>query len=131
MADPILTRRNLLGAGLTLAAATASVSIPARSSAQAETGSRRPALAAAARATKVLAVEHITVVCRRSFDEVHSALMKSLPQLDPTLENLLVERKTEEIAAQRANGPKLWLFLVRDHGSLLAVEGRSAKAKQY
>jgi uncharacterized protein (DUF302 family) len=131
MAPPILTRRNLFSAGLTLAAATASVSIPARESAYAETGSRRPVSAAAARATKVLAVEHITVVCRRSFDEVHSALMKSLPQLDPTLANLLIEGKTEEIAAQRANGPKLWLFLVRDHGSLLAAEGRSAKAKQY
>lgn len=128
MAPPILTRRNLFGAGLTLAAATASVSIPARRSAHAETGSRK---ARPGRRSKVLAVEHITVVCRRSFDEVHSALMKSLPQLDPTLANLLVEGKTEEIAAQRANGPKLWLFLVRDHGSLLAAEGRSAKAKQY
>jgi uncharacterized protein (DUF302 family) len=131
MAPPILTRRNLFGAGLTLAAATASVSIPAGRSAHAETGSRRPPSAAATRTAKVLAVEHITLVCRGSFEAVHSALVKRLPQLDPTLANLLVEAKTEEIAAQRANGPKLWLFLTRDHGSLLAAEGRIAKAKQY
>ena len=131
MVPHILTRRRLFGAGLRLAAAAASVSFPAGRSARAEAGSGSPHSTMATRTTKVLAVEHITIVCSRSFDEVHAALVKSLPQLDPTLANLLVEAKTEEITAQRANGPKLWLFLARDHGSLLAAEGRVAKARQY
>jgi hypothetical protein len=131
MVPPILTRRSLFAAGWRLVAAAASVAFPATRSARAEAGSGRPHSTATARTTKDLTVEHITIVCRRSFDEVHAALVKSLPQLDPTLANLLVEAKTEEIAAQRANGPKLWLFLTRDHGSLLAAEGRVAKAKQY
>ena len=130
MASPILTRRSLFGAGLGLAAATATVAFPAGSSADAETASSDSQTAGATR-TRTLAVEHITLVCRRKFDEVHSALVKNLPQLDPTLVNLLVEAKTEEIAAQQANGPRLWLFLARDHGGLLAAEGRIAKAKQY
>src|SRR5262249_45376234 len=118
------------GAGLGLAAATATVAFPAGSSADAETASSDSQTAGATR-TRTLAVEHITLVCRRKFDEVHSALVKNLPQLDPTVAKLLVEAKTEEIAAQRANGPRLWLFLARDHGSLLAADGRIAKAKQY
>jgi hypothetical protein len=67
----------------------------------------------------------------RSFEDVHAALLKELSQIDPRLRHLLETGDTEEIAAERANGPKLWLFLARDHGSLLATEGRRAKAYQY
>ena len=73
-------------------------------------------------------IEHIRLACRRSFEDVHAALLKSLPQLDPRLGHLLNTGDTEKIAAERANGPKLWLFLTRDHGSLLAAEGSRAKA---
>ena len=76
-------------------------------------------------------IEHIRLACRRGFEDVHAALLKSLPQLDPRLGHLLNTGDTEKIGAERANGPKLWLFLTRDHGSLLAAEGRRAKAYQY
>jgi uncharacterized protein (DUF302 family) len=130
MAPLILTRRGLFSAGLGLAAATGSASFPAGSSAHAETAPGGSQTADSTQ-TRTVAVEHIRLVCRKKFDEVHSALVKNLPQLDPALASLLVGAKTEEIAAQRANGPKLWLFLARDHGSLLAAEGRIAKAKHY
>jgi Domain of unknown function DUF302 len=81
--------------------------------------------------SQTLAIEHVRLACRRGFEDVHAALLKELPQLDPTLRDLLDSGDTEKIAAERANGPKLWLFLTRDHGSLLATEGRRAKAYQY
>ena len=80
---------------------------------------------------QTIAVEHIRLACRQGFEEVHVALLKSLPQLDPRLSHLLETEDAKEIAAERANGPKLWLFLTRDHGALLAAEGRRAKAYQY
>jgi Domain of unknown function DUF302 len=76
-------------------------------------------------------IEHIRLACRRSFDDVHAALLKSLPQLDPRLRHLLESGDTGGIAAERASGPKLWLFLTRNHGALLGAEGRQAKAYQY
>jgi Domain of unknown function DUF302 len=130
--DPnILTRRSLFGSGIGLAVATASVPLLASEPAHVETGSKTLAVTAAAGASRTIAVEHITLICRRRFDEVHSSLVKNIPQLEPTLTKFLVEAKTDEIAAQREHGPKLWLFVTRDHGSLLAAEGRVAKANQY
>ena len=81
--------------------------------------------------SQTFVIEHIRLACRRGFDDVHAALLKDLPQLDPMLPRLLDTGDTEKIAAEQANGPKLWLFLTRDHGSLLAAEGRRAKAYQY
>ena len=81
--------------------------------------------------SQTFAIEHIRLACRRSFEDVHAALLKELSQIDPRLRHLLETGDTEEIAGERANGPKLWLFLTRDHGSLLATEGRRAKAYQY
>lgn len=76
-------------------------------------------------------VEHVTIVCRRRFEEVHAALLRLLPQLDPALLEMLTTGDSQRIADERENGPKLWLFLTRDHGALLAAEGRPGKAMQY
>ena len=96
--DPnILTRRSLFGSGIGLAAATASVPLLASEPTHAETGSKTLAMTAAAGASRTIAVEHITLICRRSFDEVHSSLVKNIPQLEPTLTKFLVEAKTGEL----------------------------------
>ena len=81
--------------------------------------------------SRTLAIEHIRIACQKGFEEVHSALLKSLPHLDPELLILLESGTSEDIAAKRAQGPKLWLFLIRDHGRLLSSEGRREKAYQY
>ena len=88
-------------------------------------------MAQISKTSQTFVVEHIRLACRRSFEDVHTALLRSLPQLDPRLGHLLETGETEAIAAERANGPRLWLFLTRDHGSLLATEGRRAKAYQH
>jgi hypothetical protein len=130
-ASTVLTRRGLFRSGIGLASATVSSSLLANDSTRAEPAARGGAMISPAESSRTIAVEHVKLICRRSFDEVHAALVKGVPQIDPKLASLLVEAKTEEIAAQRAQGPKLWLFVTRDHGHLLAAEGRAAKAYQY
>jgi hypothetical protein len=51
--------------------------------------------------------------CARSFEEVHSALIKLVPALKPEVSEIPVRGETEKVAAARRDGPKLWLFLVR------------------
>jgi hypothetical protein len=80
---------------------------------------------------RTLAVEHVTLACRRSFQEVSEALQGIVPKLDQRLPELLRHAEAAEIADQRAHGPKLWLFLTRDHGALIAADGRAKKALQF
>lgn len=80
---------------------------------------------------RTLTVEHVTLVCRRSFQEVSEALQGFVPKLDRRPVELLRNAETAEIADERANGPKLWLFLTRDHGALIAADGPVKKALQF
>ena len=83
------------------------------------------------KASRTLAVEHIRIACRKGFEEIHAALLKGIPDLDPKLLTLLECGTPEDISAKRAQGPKLWLFSIRDHGGLLSAEGGRKKAYQY
>ena len=79
----------------------------------------------------MLLVEHRILKCARSFDEVHVALIAGVPALDPKLAEMLARGEREEVEAARRNLPKLWIFSVRDHGSLTAADGLKSKAMQY
>jgi hypothetical protein len=39
--------------------------------------------------------------------------------------------ESEKVAIARREWPKLWQFLVRNHGELIAADGLAAKAMQY
>ena len=80
---------------------------------------------------RTLSVEHRALHCARSFDEVHSALIDSVPALKPEVSEILVRGEKEKVAIARRDWPKLWLFLVRNHGELTAADGLTAKAIQY
>jgi len=86
---------------------------------------------AASRLLRTLAVEHRALQCARPFDEVHRALIDSIPALRPEVSEILVRREKEKVAVARRDWPKLWLFLVRNHGELTAVDGRNFKGMQY
>ena len=75
-------------------------------------------------------VEHVRIDCARSFDDALAALKAAAPPLDPALAADLRAARTGEIADRRAHGPDLWLFHSRDHGALIAAEGRPQKALQ-
>lgn len=80
---------------------------------------------------RTLSVEHRALYCDRSFDEVHRALIDSLPALQPEVSEILVRGETAKLAIARRDWPKLWLFLVRNHGALLAADGQTSKGMQY
>ena len=86
---------------------------------------------AAPRLLRTLAVEHRALQCARPIDEVHRALIDSVPALKPEVSEILIRREKEKVAIARRDWPKLWLFLVRNHGELTAVDGRNFKGMQY
>jgi hypothetical protein len=69
-----------------------------------------------------LVIEHRALECVRPFDEVHSALVGSLPALKPELSGILARGEKDKVEHARRDGPKLWLFLARNHGELTAAE---------
>ena len=85
----------------------------------------------AGREVRMLMVEHRMLRCSRPFEKVHDALVAAVPALDPALGEMLARGETEKVAAARRNLPKLWMFLIRDHGSLTAADGLKSKAMQY
>jgi len=85
----------------------------------------------ASRLLRTLTIDHRIMECARPFDEVHRALIASVPALKPEVSEILVRGDSEEIAVARRDWPKLWIFLMRNHGELTAADGQRSKAMQY
>ena len=85
----------------------------------------------APRLVRTVSVEHRSLQCARSFDEVHRAVIDSVPALKPEVSEILIRGEKDKVAIARREWPRLWLFLARNHGALLAADGRNAKAMQY
>lgn len=83
------------------------------------------------RPLRTVSVEHRALECASSFEEVHKALITSLPVLRPEVSEILTRREAEKVEIARREWPKLWLFLLRNHGDLTAADGLTAKAMQY
>lgn len=81
--------------------------------------------------TRMLVIEHRVLRCSRPFERVHDALIAGVPSLDPELAEMLARGQREKVEAARRNLPKLWIFSIRDHGSLTAADGLKSKAIQY
>ena len=78
----------------------------------------------------VLQVEHVMIKTTKKFAAVEAALESSVPPLDPAIAAALAEGD-EQRAAELEGGAQLFIFLKRDHWSLLQVTGRPRKASQY
>ena len=83
------------------------------------------------RLLRKVSLEHRALECARPFGAVHKALIESVPALKPELTEMLVRGEQGKIATARRDWPKLWIFLIRDHGVLTAADGQSSKAMQY
>jgi len=83
------------------------------------------------RLVRTVSVEHRSCRCARCFDEVHRAVIDSVPALKPEVPEILIRGEKDKVAIARREWPKLWLFLVRDHGGLTAADGQNCKAMQY
>lgn len=78
-----------------------------------------------------VAVEHCKLKCSGPFEDVHAALLKSIPALKAELGEMLAKGERERIASARRDWPPLWLFETRNHGALTAADGQRSKAMQY
>ena len=58
-------------------------------------------------------------------------MIDSLPALQPEVSEILVRGEKEKVAIARRDWPKLWLFLLRNHGELIAADGQTSKGMQY
>lgn len=79
----------------------------------------------------MLSVEHRTLKCGRPFEVVRDSLIAAVPRLEPKLAEFLARGETENVEAARRDLPKLWIFAIRDHGSLTAADGLKSRAIQY
>ncbi|GAB4072002.1 DUF302 domain-containing protein [Ancylobacter sonchi] len=81
--------------------------------------------------SRQIAVEHVRIACARPFAEVRAALAAAVPELDANIVALLSRGDRAAIDEHEAHGPKLFIFLERDHGALLAIAGGRKNAVQY
>jgi Domain of unknown function DUF302 len=78
-----------------------------------------------------IAVEHIRIVSARPFTEVRRKLEEAIPKLDPSIAEALARGDQQRAQDYEANGPKLSIFLTREHGALLQIAGGRRNAVQY
>jgi len=81
--------------------------------------------------TATIAVDHITITSTRQFAEVRRKLEDTVPTLDISIAAVLRTGDQARAADYDQNGPKLSIFIQRDHGSLLQIAGRPRNAVQY
>jgi hypothetical protein len=81
--------------------------------------------------SQTFAVEHIRISSRRSFAEVHRKLEGTVPRLDTGIAQALRSGDQNRVKDYEENGPKLSIFIERDHGALLQIVGCRRNALQY
>jgi hypothetical protein len=82
-------------------------------------------------ATRTVSIEHVRIPSAKSFTDVRALLEKSVPELDPTVLQLLANGDVDRVNSIKEHAPELSIFLVRDHGALLQIAGRPRQALQY
>ncbi|WP_258608439.1 hypothetical protein [Mesorhizobium sp. AR10] len=73
-----------------------------------------------------ITIEHVRITSKRPFKQVRAGIEADLPKLDANIKVMLSSGDQEGIKKYEEHGPKLFMFLDRDHGDLLAIVGRSA-----
>jgi uncharacterized protein (DUF302 family) len=81
--------------------------------------------------SQMIVVEHIRISSARPFAEVRSKLEATVPKIDASIRDALRGGNQTHAKDYEENGPKLSIFIERDHGSLLQIAGRQRNAVQY
>ncbi|TCL04548.1 DUF302 domain-containing protein [Sodalis ligni] len=81
--------------------------------------------------SKPITIEHVRITSKRPFPQVRAAIEADLPILDANIQVMLSNGDREGIKQYVDHGPKLFMFLERDHGELLAITGHKRNAVQY
>ncbi len=88
-------------------------------------------MAQAVLTSQTIAVEHIRLTSRRPFADVRARLEEMAPTLDPDITAAMRNGEEKRVADYAEHGPKLSIFLTRDHGALLRIAGAPRHALQY
>jgi uncharacterized protein (DUF302 family) len=81
--------------------------------------------------SRTIPVEHIRIASALPFAEVRRKLEDSVPHLDPSIAEALSRGDQKRAQDYDENGPKLSIFLAREHGALLQIAGGKRNAVQY
>jgi Domain of unknown function DUF302 len=79
----------------------------------------------------MIAVEHIRISSEWPFAEVRRKLESTVPKLDTGIAEALRSGDQKRVKDYEDNGPKLSIFVERDHGALLQIVGSKRNALQY
>jgi uncharacterized protein DUF302 len=120
--NTLVSRRSLL--------ATGAVGITATAAAAAHAAGEHT-MSQASVTSRTIAVEHIRIASARPFVEVRRKLEDTVPKLDPGIAEALAHGDEKRAQHYEENGPKLSIFLARDHGALLQIAGGKRNAVQY
>jgi hypothetical protein len=82
-------------------------------------------------ATRTIQIDHIKIESLKTAEKVRFALERIVSKLDPDVALFLRDGDKERAKEYEAHGPKLSIFLSRDHGSLLRIAGKPRVAYQF
>lgn len=120
--NTLVSRRSLLATAAAGVAATAAAAAPAAG---------EQTMSQASVTSRTIAVEHIRIASARPFAEVRRKLEDTVPTLNPSIVDALAQGDQKRAQDYDENGPKLSIFLARDHGALLQIAGGKGNAVQY
>ena len=123
----LFSRRKVLATGAIGVAATAA----AAAHAAGEPTMSQASMSQVSVTSRTIPVEHIRISSQRPFAEVRRKLEDSVPQLDPSIAEALARGDQKRAQDYDENGPKLSIFLAREHGALLQIAGGKRNAVQY
>jgi uncharacterized protein (DUF302 family) len=81
--------------------------------------------------SETIAVEHFRISSERAFAEVRRKLESAVPKLDTGIFETLSSGDQRRAKDYEENGPRLSIFLERDHGEALQIAGGKRNALQY
>ena len=120
--NTLFSRRKLLATGAIGAVATAAAAAHA---------AEEHIMSQVSVTSPTIPVEHIRIASARPFAEVRRKLEDSVPKLDPSIAEALARGDQKRAQDYDENGPKLSIFLAREHGALLQIAGGKRSAVQY
>ena len=81
--------------------------------------------------SRTIAVEHIKISSKHSFEEVRQKLEGKLPKFDRNIAAALSNGDMKSVKDYEENGPTLSIVATHDHGANLQIVGRKRNALLY
>src|SRR2546422_742284 len=83
------------------------------------------------KATRPITVEHVRIETTEPFVDVRASLEALVPALNTEFRTTLQRGADAQAKRELESLPDLSIFLIRDHGERLRIQGQAGKALQY